>query len=384
LKAAAVRRALRGPKKVVPREQPLVLLGREVLFIRRDCMRLRVGIIGVTGYTGNELLRLLYSHNGVELTYLTSHSFAGKSLADVHPHYLGIAEQVLRPFSVEEAKEKADLIFSALPHGESMKKVPLLWEAGLKVIDLSADFRLADPALYPLWYKREHCAPGYLGQAVYGLPELYREEIRKASLVANPGCYPTSVLLGLVPLAARNLLNWDSLVVDAKSGASGSGRVPAQGLHFPECSENFRAYRVAGHQHTSEMEQELGKLAGQRVSFTFVPHLLPMVRGILSTIYVRLNGKMEEEELRDIYLEFYRTHKFVRVLPRPFLAETRNVYASNYCDLSLVCDSRKGRLIILSAIDNLVKGAAGQAVQNMNLMLGFKEGRGLEMLPLRP
>lgn len=346
---------------------------------------MRVGIIGVTGYTGNELLRLLFSHGGVKITYVTSHSFAGKYLGEIHPHYLGILDPVCRSFSVEEAAEKTDLIFSALPHGQSMEKIPLLRDAGLKVIDLSADFRLEDEALYPLWYKREHCAPQYLREAVYGLPEFYREEIKKASLVANPGCYPTSVLLGLLPLAVKGeLLDWDTLVVDAKSGASGAGRLPSQGLHFPETSENFRAYRVAEHQHTPEMEQELGKLAGRKVSFTFVPHLLPMIRGILSTIYVSLNAKMTAEEIVNIYREFYNTEKFVRVLPEPFLPETRNVYAGNYCDLSIKWDVRNSRLIIVSAIDNLVKGAAGQAVQNMNLMLGFKEEQGLETVPLRP
>ncbi len=345
---------------------------------------MRVGIIGVTGYTGSELLRLLYSHREVELTYVTSHSFTGKPLPEIHPHYLGILEPICRPFSVDEAVEKTDLVFSALPHGESMEAVPQLYEAGLKVIDLSADFRLEEAALYPEWYKKEHKAPRYLEQAVYGLPELYREEIKKASLVANPGCYPTSVILALAPLAARGVVDWDTLVIDAKSGTSGAGKSPSQMLHFPECAENFRAYRVAEHQHTPEMEQELGKLAGRKVSFTFVPHLLPMIRGILSTIYTRLTVNMTEEEIRDIYREFYREEKFVRLLPPSLLAETRNVYAANYCDLSLKWDRRKNRLIILSALDNLVKGAAGQAVQNMNLMLGFKEEEGLEAVPLRP
>ena len=258
-----------------------------------------MGIIGVTGYTGSELLRLLYSHRGVELTYVTSHSFTGKPLPEVHPHYLGILEPICRPFSVDEAVEKTDLVFSALPHGESMEAVPQLHEAGLKVIDLSADFRLEDPALYPEWYKKEHKAPRYLGQAVYGLPELYREEIKKASLVANPGCYPTSVILALAPLAARGVVDWDTLVIDAKSGTSGAGRNPSQTLHFPECAENFRAYKVAEHQHTPEMEQELGKLAGRKVSFTLC-RTCSMIRGILSTIYTRLTVNMTEEEIRHL------------------------------------------------------------------------------------
>ncbi len=345
---------------------------------------MRVGIIGVTGYTGSELLRLLFLHKNVEITYVTSYSFAGKTLAEIHPHYLDIIEPVLHSFSVEEAAEKTDLVFSALPHGKSMEVVPQLCAAGLKVIDLSADFRLLDAALYPQWYKREHSAPQYLEKAVYGLPELYKEKIKKASLVANPGCYPTAVILALAPLAARKIVDWDTLIADAKSGTSGAGRTPSQALHYAECTENFRAYRVAEHQHTPEMEQELGRLAGQKISFTFVPHLLPMIRGILSTIYTGLNVETTEEEIRNVYREFYRNESFVRILPSPFLPETRNVYASNYCDLSVKWDPRKNRLIIISAIDNLVKGAAGQAVQNMNLMLGFKEEEGLKAIPLRP
>ena len=345
---------------------------------------MRVGIIGVTGYTGSELLRLLFTHGKVDVTYVTSHSFVGKTVADVHPHYQRLLELPCRPFSVEEALEKTELVFCALPHGESMEVVPQLHEAGLKVIDLSADFRLEEAALYQRWYKKEHKAPGYLRKAVYGLPELYREKVKGASLVANPGCYPTSVILALAPLATKGLVDWDTLVVDAKSGTSGAGRLPSPTLHFPECAENFRAYKVAEHQHTPEMEQELGRLAKRKVSFTFVPHLLPMIRGILSTIYTRLTDKITEEEIREIYQEFYRRESFVRLLPPHLTAETRNVYGSNYCDLSLKWDARQKRLIILSALDNLVKGAAGQAVQNMNLMLGFEEEQGLKAIPLRP
>lgn len=345
---------------------------------------MRIGIVGVTGYTGSELLRILFAHQGVELTYITSHSFTGKMLSDVHPHYSGIFDMVCRPFSVEEALEKTDLVFCALPHGEAMEAVPLLAAAGVKVVDLSADFRLHDVNLYREWYKKDHSAPDYLGKAVYGLPELYREEIKNTGLVANPGCYPTSVLLALAPLAQKGLIHWDTLVVDAKSGTSGAGRTPSQVLHYPECTENFRAYRVTAHQHTPEMEQELGRLAGEEVTFTFVPHLVPMIRGILSTVYLQLVTALEEEELWSIYHDFYRDEPFVRLLDPPMMVETKYVYGTNYCALSLRKDRRTGRVIILSAIDNLVKGASGQAVQNMNLMLGFVEDTGLKMLPLRP
>jgi N-acetyl-gamma-glutamyl-phosphate reductase len=352
--------------------------------LKRGNADVRVGIIGVTGYTGSELLRLLYAHGDVEITYMTSHTFAGKPLSQVHPHYLKIMEDVCRPFVLAEAVEKTELVFTALPHGMSMEIVPALCEAGLRVIDLSADFRLAEAQLYNQWYKREHIAPQYLGKAVYGLPELYKEEIKKAALVANPGCYPTSVLLALAPLAVKGLLNWDTLIVDAKSGASGAGRSPSQVLHFPECTENFHAYRIAGHQHTPEMEQELGKLSGSRAVFTFVPHLVPMVRGILSTIYVELPQGLREEEIRDLYSSFYSNEKFVRFLPASLPPETRYVYGSNYCDLFCKCDYRTGKLILISALDNLVKGAAGQAVQNMNLMLGLAEDTGLKFVPFRP
>lgn len=345
---------------------------------------MRVGIVGVTGYTGSELFRLLLAHGGVNLAYVTSRSYQGMPLAHVHPQYLGITNLLCSKFSLEEAVEKTDLVFSALPHGESMETVPILSKAGLKVIDLSADFRLQEEGNYEQWYGREHTAPDYLGKAVYGLPELYRGKIKHASLVANPGCYPTSVILALAPLAQMNLVQWDTLVVDSKSGTSGAGRVPSQVLHYPECTENFRAYRVARHQHAPEMEQELGQLAGREVTFTFVPHLVPMVRGILSTSYVTLTEKWEEDEIRALYQHFYQEEKYIRVYPPELLPETKYVYGSNYCDLYLRLDPRTGRLIIISVLDNLVKGAAGQALQNMNIMLGLPEDKGLEAVPLRP
>lgn len=346
---------------------------------------MRIGIVGATGYTGSELLRIVHAHGQVELNYVTSHSYTGKKLAEVHPQYCGLVDLVCRPFSVAEAVETTDLVFCALPHGEAMEVVPLLCDAGVRVVDLSADFRLQESSLYAEWYNKEHIFPDYLGWAVYGMPELYRETIRDASLVANPGCYPTSIILALAPLARKNMVQWDTLVIDAKSGASGAGRNPSQFLHFPECTENFRAYRVAAHQHTPEIEQELSRLAGEEIRpFTFVPHLVPMVRGILSTIYLNLTVDLDEDEIRNIYSDFYGGEKFVRLFPQNLLVETKYVYGSNYCDISLKKDRRTGRVIILSAIDNLVKGAAGQAVQNMNLMLGFEEDIGLTMLPLRP
>lgn len=346
---------------------------------------MRIGIVGVTGYTGSELLRILLNHDGVNVSYVTSHSFAGKPLAEVHPHFKGISDLTCQKFDVYEAAAKTDLVFCALPHGESMEVVAALYNAGLKVIDLSADFRLGNSAEYKQWYKREHIVPGLLDEAVYGLPELYRQQIQETRLVANPGCYPTSVLLALAPLARREgLARWNTLIVDSKSGTSGAGRVPSPVLHYPECTENFRAYRVAVHQHSGEMEQELGKLIGLPAAFTFVPHLVPMVRGILSTIYVEPVSEVHEEDIREIYRNYYSEEYFVRILSPGLLPETRNVYGSNFCDLALKWDGRTGRLILISALDNLVKGAAGQAVQNMNIMLGFAENKGLKLAPLRP
>ncbi len=345
---------------------------------------MRVAIVGVTGYTGSELLRLLFNHEEVEVTYITSHSFSGKRLADIHPHFQGVSNLICQKFDVAEAVAKADLVFCALPHGESMEVVEMLYHAGSKVVDLSADFRLKDSADYQKWYQREHKASWLLEQAVYGLPEFHRSQIREAQLVANPGCYPTSVLLALAPLAREDLVNWNTLVVDAKSGTSGAGRNPSPILHYPECTENFRAYRVATHQHSGEMEQELRMLSGRDSTFTFVPHLVPMIRGILSTLYLEITTQVPEEEIRELYRKYYDHEHFVRVLPPGCFPETRNVYGSNFCDLSLLWDGRTGRLVVLSALDNLVKGAAGQAVQNMNLMLGFAEYKGLRQIPLRP
>ena len=344
-----------------------------------------IGIIGVTGYTGSELLRILLNHDGVNVSYVTSHSFAGKPLAEVHPHFTGVSHLTCEKFDVGEAVKRSGLVFCALPHGESMEVVSGLCSAGLKVIDLSADFRLNNSDAYKKWYKRQHLAVEELEHAVYGLPELYREQIREARLVANPGCYPTSVLLALAPLTRReSAVHWNTLVVDAKSGTSGAGRVPSPVLHYPECTENFRAYRVAEHQHSGEMEQELGKLIGRFAAFTFVPHLVPMIRGILSTIYVEPAPEVQEADIRALYHHYYGDEYFVRLLPPGRFPETRNVYGSNFCDLGLQWDRRTGRLILLSALDNLVKGAAGQAVQNMNIMLGYSENRGLKLVPLRP
>ncbi|MEW6593287.1 MAG: N-acetyl-gamma-glutamyl-phosphate reductase [Thermodesulfobacteriota bacterium] len=344
---------------------------------------IRVGIIGASGYTGAELVRILVNHPEVEITLATSRQYAGKPLAQVFPHLAGRSSLVCQDLPVEEYAAMADLFFSAVPHQTAMALVPKLLAAGKKVVDLSADFRIHDAAVYEAWYQ-PHTAPELLAAAVYGLPELYRAAIKATSLVANPGCYPTSVILGLAPLLKAGLIDPDTLVVDSKSGTSGAGRGAAVGTLYCEVTDGFRAYKVAEHRHTPEIEQELGKLAGRPVVVSFTPHLVPMSRGILSTIYARAVKALDQSALDALYQEHYKNEPFVRVLPPGSLPATQYVRGSNYCDLAARFDKRTGRVIVLSAIDNLVKGAAGQAVQNMNLICGLPEGMGLNVVPFFP
>lgn len=344
---------------------------------------IRVGIIGASGYTGAELVRLLVNHPGVELTLATSRQYAGKPLAAVFPHLAGRTELVCENLSGLEAAGRADLFFTAVPHQTAMNVVPELLAAGAKVVDLSADFRLHDQGVYEEWYQA-HSAPELLAEAAYGLPELHRSAIAKARLVANPGCYPTSVLLALAPLLKAGCLDPDSLIIDAKSGTSGAGRAAQTGTLYCEVTDGFRAYNVGAHRHTPEIEQELGKLCDREMTVSFTPHLVPMSRGMLSTIYAGLRGNYEQIEVERMVADFYRDEPFVRLLTAGQLPATQYVRGSNYCDLALRVDRRTGRLVMLSAIDNLVKGAAGQAVQNMNLLCGLPEGQGLEIVPLFP
>jgi N-acetyl-gamma-glutamyl-phosphate reductase len=337
----------------------------------------KVAIVGATGYTGRELAGLLVRHPHAEPTYLTSESFAGQTLDQVYPQFRSVLEAPLEKLDMAKVAE-CDFIFSALPHGLSVDTVPELLKTGKKVVDLSGDFRLTRAALYPEWYGYEHRFPELLGKSVYGLPELNREKIKEATLVANPGCYPTSILLALKPLLAEGVIDTNDIIVDAKSGVSGAGRSPKLPFHFPECTENFKAYKVAGHQHTPEIEQELAVVAGSPVTLTFTPHLIPMIRGILSTIYLRTVQDMGEEMIWELYKKHYGNEPFIRLLLPPELPETKYVSGTNFCDISLRLDKRTGRLIVISAIDNLMKGAASQAVQNMNLMMGWPQEAGLK------
>jgi N-acetyl-gamma-glutamyl-phosphate reductase len=345
---------------------------------------LKVAIVGASGYTGVELLRILHSHPEVAVTCVTSEQSAGRPVSEIFPTLRGRMDLELEKLEPVGIAEKVDIVFTALPHKAAMEVVPTFLKMGKNVVDLSADYRLRDAELYGRWYDK-HLSPELLQEAVYGLPELRRAEIAAASLVANPGCYPTSVILGLAPLLRGRVIDSKSIIVDAKSGVSGAGRgAKVEGLYC-EVNEGFRAYAVGGtHRHIPEIEQELSILAGGELAISFTPHLVPMDRGILSTIYANPLGKVTAADLITLYEAFYDGEPFVRVLPEGILPSTAHVRGSNFCDIGIAVDDRTNRLIVVSAIDNLVKGAAGQAVQNMNLMCGLPETLGLDFLPLFP
>lgn len=343
----------------------------------------KVAVVGASGYTGVELLRLLLNHPDVVVTCVTANQNAEEEVATLFPSLAGRIDMVCTHLDVEKVAANADLVFTALPHQAAMAVIPGLLDAGCKVIDLSADYRLRDPQLYAEWYA-PHTSPELLSEAVYGLPELYRKEIPAARLIANPGCYPTSVALGVAPLLLAGMIDPDTLIIDSKSGTSGAGRSAKVGSLYCEVNEGFKAYGVGNHRHTPEIEQTLSDLARQEVKVSFTPHLLPVNRGILSTCYATLRQETTTSALLQYYRTFYKGETFVRICPEGDLPNIAYVRGANYCDIGLVVDPRTGRVIVVSAIDNLVKGAAGQAVQNMNLVLGFPETRGLEVVPLFP
>jgi N-acetyl-gamma-glutamyl-phosphate reductase len=343
--------------------------------------RTRVGIINVTGYAGVELARLLHQHPEVELASVTGRSAAGQELGQVFPHLSKAG------LTIEAKLGKVDLVFSAMPHKDSAQEVIPLVEAGLKVVDISADFRLKDAEEYPRWYGFAHPAPELLSQAVYGLPELHRAQLASAQLVANPGCYPTGAILALAP-AVKAAIIAPEIIVDSKSGVSGAGRSLSLQTHFSEVNEDVSAYALGGHRHLPEITQELKLLGAESPAITFVPHLIPMTRGILTTAYAPLlpgklaSGEKGKEELKELYLDFYRDEPFVRVTEAP--PHTKHTWGNNMCLVYPTIDHRTGRLVVISCIDNLVKGAAGQAIQNMNLMLGLEETTGLEAPAVYP
>jgi N-acetyl-gamma-glutamyl-phosphate reductase len=344
---------------------------------------LRVAIAGASGYTGFELIRILSHHPQVELTTITSRQQAGQRFDQVYPAFKGHCGLSFENTEPEILAANADLVFTALPHQAAMDVVPELLHRGVKVIDLSADYRLKDPLVYGAWYEA-HKTPELLLEAVYGLPELHRDQIRKASLVANPGCYPTSIILATAPLLDKGLIEHRTLIADSKSGVTGAGRGVSLSVHFCEVSDSFKAYKVAEHRHTPEIEQELSLLAGETVCLTFTPHLLPMSRGILSTVYATLRDEATPEHIDRAFAAFYREAPFVRLCGRGDLPTTLQVRGSNYCDIGWRTDERNGRLILVSVIDNLTRGASGQAVCNMNLMSGMPEGLGIDYAPWQP
>jgi len=345
---------------------------------------LNVAIVGASGYTGLELIRILHCHPEVAVTCLTSEQSAGKRISDVFPTLRGRCDLLLENLEPVRVAEKADIIFTALPHKAAMEVVPTFLKLGKQVIDLSADYRLSDPEVYGAWYE-PHLNPANLKKAVYGLPEIRRSRIKGAKLVANPGCYPTSIILALAPLLKKGLINPHSIIADSASGVTGAGRSAKVDSLYCEVNEGYKAYGVGGvHRHTPEIEQELSLLAGEKLLVTFTPHLVPMDRGILSTVYAAPHQATDTGKLVKLYEEFYDGEPFVRALPQGSLPSTASVRGSNFCDIAPVVDSRTGRIIIVSAIDNLVKGASGQAVQNMNIVCGLPETMGLEGLALFP
>lgn len=343
-------------------------------------MGIRVGIVGGTGYTGVELLRLLARHPEVELAAITSRGDAGRPVSDMFPSLRGHVDLAFSD-PAQAGLEQCDAVFFATPNGIAMQQVPALLDAGVKVIDLAADFRLKDEASWEKWYGMPHACPEVLKGAVYGLPEVNREQVRSAQLVANPGCYPTAVQLGFIPLIEAGVVDRASLIADAKSGVSGAGRKAEVHSLFAEAGDNFKAYGVPGHRHLPEIRQGLAAVAGEEVGLTFVPHLTPLIRGIHATLYARLT---KDCDLQALFENRYRGERFVDVLPAGSHPETRSVRASNNCRIAVHRPQGGDTVVVLSVIDNLVKGAAGQAVQNMNLMFGFAESCGLELVPVLP
>ncbi len=345
---------------------------------------IKVGIIGATGYAGGELVRILSGHKDAEIKWYGSRSYIDQKYADVYRNMFQIVDAVCMDDNMEELASQVDVIFTATPQGLCASLVNEEILSKTKIIDLSADFRLKDVKVYEKWYKIEHKAPQFLEEAVYGLCEVNRESVRNARLVANPGCYTTCSILTAYPLAKEGLIDMSTLIIDAKSGTSGAGRGAKVPNLYCEVNENIKAYGVASHRHTPEIEEQLGYAAGEQVVLSFTPHLVPMNRGILATEYAKLTKDVSWEDVKAVYDKYYGDEKFIRVLDKDVCPETKWVEGSNYVDIGFKIDPRTNRIIMMGIIDNLVKGAAGQAVQNMNLMFGLEESEGLELVPMFP
>ncbi|MBS3775235.1 MAG: N-acetyl-gamma-glutamyl-phosphate reductase [Bacteroidales bacterium] len=341
----------------------------------------KVAIIGATGYTGSELVRILAFHKQIQIELITSETYQGKKFSDIHPQFQGICDIELS--SAEDiGNYHPDLVFLALPHGVSMEYVKKWKDHPFKIIDLSGDFRLSSPNSYYEWYNIEHSYPEGFKEAVFGLPELYREHIAESALVANPGCFPTGAILGAYPLLKEGLIQPQRIFVDAKTGVTGAGVKPKTVTHFPNVNDNFKAYGLKSHRHTIEIQEILTESSGEKSTVQFTPHLLPVDRGILTSIYAIPAGKISDEEVKALYQRYYIEEPFIRLRDKP--PEIKQVRGTNYTDIAAYFDERTGNILVFTAIDNLVKGAAGQAVQNMNLMLGFEEKEALDLIPIMP
>lgn len=338
---------------------------------------LNVGIIGATGYVGIEMVRLLHNHPKINISTVVSHSFAGQKISDVYPNLKNVFDMECVSLDIDKIADKADVFVTALPHGVSKDVIPLLLEKNKRVMDHSGDFRYKSIEVYEKWYNTKHGMPHLLDMSVYGLPELYRDKIKDAQIVANPGCYPTCSILAIAPLLKNKLIKTKGIIIDATSGMTGAGRSTNLPFQFCESAENFKAYKVSNHRHTSEIEQELSFLANEDMMVSFTPHLAPMKRGMLCTIYADLACNKTTKEIIDIYKNHYKDEFFIRIMDEGKLPETKYVAGSNYLDIGIVVDERLGKVIVLSAIDNLGKGASSQAVQDLNIMFGLPEHLGL-------
>ena len=345
---------------------------------------IKVGIIGATGYAGSELVRILLGHKDVEIKWYGSRSYIDKKYASIYQNFFQLVDANCMDDNMEVLADQVDVIFTATPQGLCASLVNEEILSKVKIIDLSADFRIKDVKVYEEWYKLEHKSPQFIEEAVYGLCEINREDVKKARLVANPGCYTTCSILTCYPLVKEGIIDPNTIIVDAKSGTSGAGRGAKVDNLFCEVNENMKAYGVATHRHTPEIEEQLGYACGEKITINFTPHLVPMNRGILATAYASLKKDVTYEEVKAIYDKYYADEKFVRVLEKDVCPQTKWVGGSNYVDVNFKIDPRTNRIIMMGAIDNLVKGAAGQAVQNMNLMFGLKESEGLELVPMFP
>ena len=344
---------------------------------------MKVSVIGATGYAGAELLRILYQHPQAEVVHVTSESHTGERISALDPHLHGLYDLELESMKdISRIGEDSDFVFIGLPHGHAMEVGKALEKFPVRIIDLGADYRFSNTAVYEEWYHVPHTHPE--AERVYGLAELYREEIRRAKIIGNAGCFTTASILALAPLAKHRLIDMNTIIVDAKSGVSGAGRSPKQGNHFPELYDSFKAYNVAHHRHTPEIEQALEELSGETVVLNFTPHLVPMSRGILATCYGTLKQEITAEMVDAAFQKMYGNEYFIRLLGRNGYPATKDVRGSNFCDIAWHIDERTRRVIVLSAIDNLVKGAAGQAVQNFNIACGFEEKMGLDVVPMYP